>query len=79
MRLLGISKRGDKYLRMLVIHGARAVLRCIGKHTDTRSQWLRQLQQRRGNHIAAVALANKNLRTAWALLTRQSDYQAVFA
>jgi transposase len=68
-RLLGISKRGDSYLRTLLIHGARAVLRFAADKTDRRSRWVTSLEQRRGRNITAVALANKNVRTAWALLT----------
>ncbi|WP_432723079.1 IS110 family transposase [Jeongeupia wiesaeckerbachi] len=74
-RLLGICKRGDAYLRTLLIHGARAVLRQIGAKMDGRSQWLRSLTARRPANVAAVALANKNARIAWALLTKEEDYQ----
>jgi transposase len=63
-RLLGISKRGDVYLRTLLIHGARATLRWIGLKTDRRSKWVRGLIDRRGKNKAAVALANKNARIA---------------
>jgi transposase len=74
-RLLGISKRGDGYVRSLLIHGARAsVYRATGK-IDTRSQWITRLSQRRGKNIAAVALANKNARIAWALLTKDEGYR----
>ena len=73
--LLGISKRGDRYLRSMLIHGARAALRCASKREDPRSRWVVEVQQRRGTNIAAVALANKNLRTAWALLTQEVDYE----
>lgn len=65
--LLGISKRGDRYLRMLLIHGARAVLRHAPGKTDPLSVWLQQLAQRRGANKAAVALANKNARHLWAI------------
>lgn len=69
-RLLGISKRGDPYLRGLFINGARAVLsRAAGKE-DPLSRWALQVQQRRGFNIACVALANKLARIAWALLAR---------
>src|SRR6266705_6875352 len=61
-RLLGISKRGDSYLRKLLIHGARATLRWVGRKTNRRSQWRRQLVERRGNNRTAVAIANKNAR-----------------
>lgn len=73
-RLLGISKRGDAYLRTLLIHGARAVLRVADKKDDPRSRWLQNLCSRRNQNIAAVALANKNARIAWALLSKGTDY-----
>ena len=77
--LLGISKRGNKHLRTLFIHGARAALRTASKRTDRRSQWALEVQRRRGTNVATVALANKNLRTAWALLTREVEYEATAA
>jgi transposase len=73
-RLLGISKRGDCYLRTLLIHGARAVLARASKKEDPRSRWLRKLRERRHPNVAAVALANKNARIAWALLARGEVY-----
>src|SRR5215471_12229706 len=73
-RLLGISKRGDVYLRKLLVHGARATLRWIGLKTDRRSTWLRGLIERRGKNKAAVALANKNARIVWVLLTTDQVY-----
>lgn len=76
-RLLGISKRGDSYLRKLLIHGARATMRWVGLKTDRRSQWIRQLVERRGKNRTAVAVANKNARIVWALLTSHQDYQPV--
>ena len=75
-RLLGISKRGDRYLRCLVIHGARSALRTAGRHGDRRSQWAVEVGKRRGTNIAAVALANKNVRTAWAVLAREASFDA---
>jgi len=72
--LLGISKRGDAYLRTLLIHGARAVLRVADKKDDPRSRWLQNLCSRRNKNIAAVALANKNARIVWALLTKGTDF-----
>ncbi|MGJ9420667.1 IS110 family transposase [Massilia sp. CMS3.1] len=69
--LLGISKRGDTYLRTLLIHGARAVIRHAQDKPAT--AWLRRLLDRRNKNIAAVALANKNARTVWALLTRSDQ------
>src|SRR5216683_289881 len=74
-RLLGISKRGDTYLRKLLVHGARATIRWVGLKTDRRSQWIRQLVERRGKNRTAVAVANKNARIVWALLTSHQDYQ----
>jgi transposase len=73
-RLLGISKRGDSYLRVLLIHGARAALRFVDRKSDARSRWATAVKARRGTNVAAVALANKNARTVWALLTRKEVY-----
>lgn len=74
-RLGKISKRGDTYLRTLLIHGARAVVRCCVNKTDARSRWLQGLLQRRDANVVAVALANKNARILWALLSRETRYQ----
>lgn len=65
--LLGITKRGDKYLRMMLIHGARSVLRHAKGQSDPLSDWLNELARRRGANRAAVALANKNARRLWAI------------
>lgn len=74
-RLFGISKRGDRYLRTLMIHGARAALgKAAGKH-DPRSLWLNKLRQRRHPNVAAVALANKNARVVWAILSGGTVYE----
>jgi transposase len=73
-RLLGISKRGDAYLRTLPVHGARSVSKVAGNKVDPRSRWLQNLCGRRNKNIAAVALANKNARIAWALLSKATDY-----
>jgi len=73
--LLGISKRGDKYLRTLLIHGARSAIRWMEGKDDQRSRWLQALVARRGKNKAAVALANKNARIIWALLSRCECYQ----
>jgi hypothetical protein len=78
-RLLGISTRGDVYLRTLVVHGARATLRWIETKADDRSQWLRALIARRGKNRAALALANKNARMVWALLVHHQEYRARIA
>lgn len=67
-RLLGISKRGDAYLRTLLIHGARAVVRTAARHDDPLSHWVHELAIRRGVHKATVAVANKLARQMWAEL-----------
>jgi transposase len=74
-RLLGISKRGDTYLRTLMIIGAHAVLRRLKCHPDQAGGWLARLAQRRHPNIVAVALANKNARIVWALLAHERAYQ----
>jgi transposase len=71
---LGISKRGDTYLRTLLIHGARAVVKAAAKKDDAQSRWINDLVKRRNANIAAVAVANKNARIVWALLTRTESY-----
>lgn len=73
-RLLGISKRGDAYLRSLFVHGARSVLRHAAGRDDRLSRWALQLQARRGHHIAVVALANKLARIAWVVLAREERF-----
>lgn len=74
-RLFGISKRGDRYLRTLLIHGARSALGRVGGKQDPRSLWLGHLRQRRHPNIAAVALANKNARIVWAMLSGDTFYK----
>lgn len=71
IRMLGISKRGDTYLRTLLIHGARSVI-ANSKQPD---QWVTKLTQRRPANVAVVALANKMARTIWALLAHERQYQ----
>jgi transposase len=73
--LFGISKRGDRYLRTLMIHGARAALGKADGKQDPRSRWLGNLRQRRHPNVAAVALANKNARIVWAMLARDKFYE----
>jgi len=73
--LLGISKRGNCYLRTLLIHGARAVLRTCHNKEDKLSIWLQKLIKRRGFNVAAVALANKNARILWALAHKSEHYE----
>lgn len=71
VRLLGISKRGDTYLRTLLIHGARAVL----LHAKEKGQWLDELGKRRPPNVVIVALANKMARTIWAMLAHGRAYE----
>jgi len=84
-RLLGISRQGDRYLRTLLIHGARAALRTARNKGDPRSRWVVGVSERRHANIAAVALANKNARIVWALLNKggvydsEHDYRALVA
>lgn len=74
--LLGISKRGDKYLRTLLVHGSRSVLfRAAGKE-DALSRWATKKLEERGANRAAVALANKKARIIWAVLTKGEKYRA---
>jgi len=72
----GISKRGDRYLRSLLIHGARAALWTIERRGNQRSAWATRLKLRRGTNVAAVALAHKNARLLWALLRSGECYRA---
>jgi transposase len=73
--LLGISKRGDAYLRTLLIHGGRSVLLAQKRRACVEESWSSALAKRRHPNIAAVALANKNARIVWALLTRGQEYR----
>jgi transposase len=75
-RMLGISKRGDAYLRSLLIHGARAVIRTARPKSDPLSRWVIRLADRSHPNVAAAALANKTTRIAWAMLSRGTNYQA---
>jgi transposase len=70
-----ISKRGDVYLRTMLIHGARSVIAQIERKPDQTDAWLKKLLARRNKNIAAVALAAKNARVAWALLANGRNYQ----
>lgn len=73
-KLLGISKRGDTYLRTLLIHGARSAILAAQRKAMKEDSWLGKLLLRRNPNIAAVALANKNARVVWALLARDRTY-----
>jgi transposase len=74
-RLLGISQRGNVYLRTLFIHGARAVLRYSVGKSDRLSVWVQALMARAGHNKACVARANKRARTAWAVMARGEAYR----
>jgi len=76
-RLGGISKRGDTYLRTLLIHGARTVLMWAGKRKTQRAtdQWMIELLRRRGRNIAAVAVANKMARWVWVVATEHREFR----
>ena len=72
VRTLGISKRGDRYLRTLLIHGARTAL----SNSKAPPEWALRLAERRPVNVVTVALANKMARTIWALLAHERDYRA---
>lgn len=74
-RLLGISKRGDTYLRTLLIHGARSAIPAAQRKALKEDSWLGQLLLRRNPNVAAVALANKNARVVWPLLAKDRTYR----
>lgn len=74
--LLGISKRGDRYLRSLLVHGARAVVSRAGHKDDPLSRWINRIRSERGVNKATVALANKMARMGWAVLANKTVYQA---
>lgn len=75
--LLGISKRGDNYLRSVLIHGARSVIQHVSKRNDRLSRWAQRLCESRGKNVATVALANKMARIGWAVLRQQGEYVAM--
>ena len=77
--LLGMSKRGDAYLRTLLIHGARSAILVAKNKVDNTQGWLTKLLSRRHPNVAAVALANKNARTVWALLAHGREFRADYA
>jgi transposase len=78
-RLLGISKRGNRYLRRILIHGARSVIHNVDRRPHRFGVWLTQLEQRAHSNVVAVGLANKIARIAWAVLRRSEPYRAVAA
>lgn len=78
-RLFGITKRGDKYLRTLLIHGARSALLWAGEKPDKMLRWALKLAERRSFNVAVVALANKMARVIWAILAHGRDYVPVWS
>ena len=74
-RLGPITRQGDGYLRTLLVHGARSHLRVVDKKTDAKSDWARRLKERRHVNVAAVALAAKHARIAWAILAHGTEYR----
>ena len=72
----GITKRGNRYLRRMLIQGAWSVIRNVDKNDDRMSRWARQLIERRGKHKAAVAVANKMARIMWSMLYHQTEFRA---
>ena len=75
IRLGGISKRGDRYIRCLLIHGARAALRCVDNKTDKKNLWAFNKKTALPMNKAAVALANKNARIVWAMMVTGECYR----
>jgi transposase len=75
IQLGGISKRGDRYVRKLLIQGARSVVKVCEKKTDSKHLWVADKMRRRGFNKAAVALANKNVRTIWAIMATGECYR----
>lgn len=74
-RLMGITKRGDHYLRGLLVHGARSFLRLAPGRSDPYSRWASRLAERRGHNKAVVAMANKNARILWAMMSHGERYR----
>lgn len=74
-RLGHVTRQGDGYLRTLLVHGARSYLRVVDKKTDAKSAWVRRLKERRHVNVAAVALAAKHARIAWAMLAHGTEYR----
>ncbi len=74
-RLLGISKRGDSYIRSLMIHGARSTVLHAKNKDDNLSLWLKKLGERKHTNVVTVALAAKTARMAWSMIRHEVDYQ----
>lgn len=75
---MNMTKKGDKHLRTLFIHGARAVVRvAMNNNNGSLYQWVNQLKERRGFNKTTVAVTNKNARIIWSMLRNDTEYQAV--
>lgn len=74
IRMLTISKRGDRYIRAMLVHGGRSVVKTVKKKTDKRSLWIKKLLKRCEYNKVTVAVANKNARVVWAILTNDTRY-----
>ncbi|NYT79821.1 IS110 family transposase [Alcaligenaceae bacterium] len=77
--LQGISKRGDRYLGTLLIHGGRAIIRCAGQKLATTNSWFNRILARRHKNVVTVALANRNARIVWALPAHDREFRADYA
>jgi transposase len=73
-RVGGISKKGDPYLRQLLVHGSRSVIRCVDRREDAGAAWIKRLRDKAGWNKASVALANKNARIIWAILNSETTF-----
>lgn len=76
IRLSSISKRGDNYVRKLLVHGARSIVNICAKKSDRKNVWIADKKQRCGYNKASVALANKNARIIWAIMATGECYRA---
>ena len=74
-KLGGITKRGDKYIRQLLVHGGRSAILHASNKTDTKSKWMIEKKKTRGFNRASVAVANKNARVIWALMANGTEYR----
>ena len=75
VQMLGISKRGDRYLRYLLVHGGRAVVSSAHSKKDALSVWITRLKERAGMNKASVAMAHKNARIIWGMMTKGDIYR----
>jgi transposase len=74
-KLLGISKRGDKYIRSLLVHGARSAVLYSSNKEDDRSRWIQKLKREKGYNKATIAVANRNARIIWAIVKNSTVYK----